>query len=641
MERWTNIHVHQISDICLGEERIDERSAYEFLHTLIKNTLSASGEKWKKLGLIKQFTQLNHFDSKKVIEHLKEAAFSEIYRPLEIIVISNLKGGTKKILILRKSPLSNLLSEILQVNIVNYRLWYSHLFRILKRKDYIYDQLASDIYYSSQILTIFKMGTRWVLLLMTICMAFFCRRYKVKQGSSAKASVGIDYWQRRFRPDEMNEVFWIKESEIPLQNLYNLETREFDHKSHEEFAKIGMRRVRLLTRPWELIRFISDRRHQNNSANLYLITPNRSFIKRIPKLFGALLRCPVNSRERFWICIQLLSFKYSVQYWENIYEQLNIRLLSSIVDTDPGKLAKAQSMENRNGFFTGSHWSNFPMIRGDNQKCYDILLAWGDHFIDNILNPYPSMLKMPVGYPLDYCFKLHKSASNELRERYPGKFILLYVDNIVAQDLPYSRKMQFDMYQMFCDLFNEHENLIVFVKPKKAHTFNEAVNSLPELVRHMDSDKIIVFSPSSIEAKLGPSRIGMASDLVVGMGISSAAAECQFAGIPAFHADLTNFSDNEFANRGDGEIVFRNVDSLKTAISKYITEGQINGKIDFRPYYDMLDPFQDGQTYRRIGFIMKTVFDLVQQDKSRLEMAKIVKQRYERIVSDLASNDIT
>jgi hypothetical protein len=124
----------------------------------------------------------------------------------------------------------------------------------------------------------------------------------------------------------------------------------------------------------------------------------------------------------------------------------------------------------------------------------------------------------------------------------------------------------------------------------------------------------------------------MASDLVVGLGISTTVAECQFAGTLGFHADLTGFMDNEFGNKGLGKIVFRDVDSLKNAIIDVIENGASKKYLEYKELYYTLDPFQDGNAYRRIGFVMRNLQDLLNRGLSREDTVSIARERYDNLI---------
>ena len=85
-----------------------------------------------------------------------------------------------------------------------------------------------------------------------------------------------------------------------------------------------------------------------------------------------------------------------------------------------------------------------------------------------------------------------------------------------------------------------------------------------------DNKKIIknnkITEKTSQETKIPPIYPGLASDLVIGLGISSAATECYFGGKMAFHVDLTGLSENNFRKTGNNQFIFKELDDLEKVI---------------------------------------------------------------------------
>jgi hypothetical protein len=148
-------------------------------------------------------------------------------------------------------------------------------------------------------------------------------------------------------------------------------------------------------------------------------------------------------------------------------------------------------------------------------------------------------------------------------------FILSYFDNIYDTRqgwLPYTEAMQAGIYKMLISLLEEYDHVIVFLKPKRRWTHKVVAAKMPEIGEFVNRGRIEIFYGDNDRTKAVPADIAIASDLVVGLGISTAAAEAYFAGCLAFHADLTPMPNNEFGNRGLGKIVFRDIPSLRKAI---------------------------------------------------------------------------
>ena len=220
-----------------------------------------------------------------------------------------------------------------------------------------------------------------------------------------------------------------------------------------------------------------------------------------------------------------------------------------------------------------------------------------------------------------------------LRSEYPGKFIFSYQDNSVSNDLPLSKKMQIDMHRMLLSILKKYGDVVLFLKPKRERLLNIALKAVPELQDYIHRGRIRIFFGETPGTRAVPAEIGIASDLVVGLCLSTVAAECFFAGTVAFHADLIGFVNNGFSNRGLGKVVFRDVASLEKAITKRIVGEDRLSYDDYREYYYGLDPFQDEKTSQRVGFLMKKMQEGLEQGSSRSEIVSRIKKEYDTYLS--------
>jgi hypothetical protein len=245
-----------------------------------------------------------------------------------------------------------------------------------------------------------------------------------------------------------------------------------------------------------------------------------------------------------------------------------------------------------------------------------------------------------IGYPSDHYFEKRRPKAISLRNKYAGKFILSYQDNVMANDLPYSKNMQIQVHEMLLSILKEYDDVVVFLKPKREYVFNAVIKEVPELREFIDKGRIVTFFGKTSRTKAVPAEIGMASDLVVGLGISTTAAECQFAGTLGFHADLTGFRNNEFGNRGLGRVVFRDITSLHKAILEQIQNSSARTCSDCKVLYETLDPFQDGNAYRRIGFVIRDLQDLLNRGLSREDAVSMARKKYDKFIKETYKEQI-
>ena len=626
----------QIDDFVSGEELVDGCAAYDAVHTKLKRMLERAGDLWVQNTAVQGFASKNKCNLVKIKEHLKEAAFCCCYRPVELSVIAKIRSkGACCRLLLRKTPFSDLLAkELMPDAVLFYPVVFSHRFPIGNRDTYLYDELISDSYFSDRFQVFYFFATRWFFLVVNTIIAFFRRGVGVKLAEYPGANIGVELLQSRVKLNEINDFFWLKDSQIDPKSVFSLERHEVDSLSENNINALGINRVALLEYPWQLFKRM---RSAGKRGKIFMyITADIGYVRRTIVPLIIVFVSLVKWDETAWLRFQLARYLCRVFYWKSIYDQLNIKILSSIIDIDADKLAKAQALEMSGGFYTGSHYSNFPAIRVDNQKCYDILFTWGPHFASNILNRYPALGVFNVGYILDYYFEQHRLPARTLRAQYPGTFILSYQDNIMANDLPYSWKMQADIHTMLMKILDENDHVVLFLKPKRKAVFETVIAKVPGIEERIREGRIVAFLGETEHTKAVPAMIGMASDLVVGLGVSTAAAECQFAGTPAFHADLSGSIQNEFANKGLGRIVFRDIDSLHKAITDRICGYDTTGNEEFRKLNEGLDPFQDGQAYRRVGFVIEKVQELMDQNLPREKAVECVVGLYSRYVGSTA-----
>lgn len=500
----------------------------------------------------------------------------------------------------------------------------SHRFIIKKRKGYHYDLSICKKYYYDKYDCILHACKLWgISLLNNVVYRLFLKRNINLKNVKSISNIGVELIRSRIKLDEINDIYWVINSGINPRTVFGIEFENYDDKSKEVLHKLGIQRIKVISNP---LQWIKNLMKKDDSSCRYVFiggVKQKNTFFHLLKLVRKLFRWD----ESAWLLYQEYIYSYNTEKWKFIYDQVKIRTLWSQYDLDSEKLAKAQALENLDGLFMGSHWSNIPIDSIETRKHNDVLFTWGEHFIKNYFNKYPHLGIFIVGYPLDYYFKEKKLKATAIRSKYQGKYLLSYHDNVASNDLPNSKKMQLDIYKEIIALLECRDNLVVFLKPKRKHTLDEVLEALPILKQYIINNRIVVFLGDTPRTKAVPAEIGIACDLVVGLGISTAAAECYFAGTVAFHADFTDFNNNEFGNHGLNKIVFRDIENLRNAIQK-----QINGEglshDDCRKYYEMLDPFQDGKANIRAGFVIKKLQEAFQSGLSRGEAVKWAQKKY-------------
>jgi len=633
LQRLAGVSLVQINNVVLGNERINGISAFEAVHTKLRIMLQDVEKKWDENREINDFAIRNRFNISKIKNHIKERGYYLLYRPVEIGIIADIKTKEKHCFMFKKTPFTPMLKNAFGDNtVLFYRVSFSQYFHVIHRNDYTIDTHIR-IYYSSNLKPFLCISAKWIRALVNLVLLKICVDGKVKEDLS-QANICVEQLQSRYRQDDINDLFWFEGSQINPDNVVVLETENIDLESRQMFAGIGVKRVRVKPNPLLLVRRIILRRKEELSS-AYVEAEAAFLAKAIFTMLKCMKYIFVCS-EASWIASQFADYKFSTLYWLSVFKQLNSKLLWTMNDGDNDKLSKAQAVEMLNGIYAGSHWSNFPLVDLPCDKHYDVLFTWGEHFKRNIFCDNDYLEVFTAGYPSDHYFVKLAKKSEGLRKKYDDKFVLSYQDNAMANDMLCSISMQINMHEMLLSLLEENSHVVIFLKPKRRYVFEKMIEMVPRISDFIKAGRIVTFFGDTLRTKEAPAMVGMASDLVVGLGISTAAAECYFSGTLAFHADLTGFTNNEFGNKGLGNVVFRDIKNLKNTIQDCINNGVSERYQEAKGIYHMLDPFQDGQAYKRVGFVLRNLQELLSQGHSREEATEIVKDRYNDYVQAAA-----
>jgi len=617
-----NVEIQQLLDVVEGGEHIDGVSLYEVAQEKMIKSLKNWVETDEVNEKVREFCSKYQFDTVKFKTHLKERAYPHVFKIFEMATIAQRISGEKNSLFLiRQSPFVKLFRCVLEKQLYLYSSVLAHLMTIDEREDYCYDTRLNKKYFGSRLGSLWKYFQSWFAIIVLNGVNIF---RKSNNPSNDHIKIGVELLQGKFKTDIVNDLYWLKESGINPENVCSFEVPTYDQESSDALSRTGIIRCNVINNPFKLLAHLL----RGGKNDRHVIVPS---IRTSLKTWLHMLRLSVlimNWNEKNWLKYQESVYVFGVCYWESIFKKMNVRLLWSMYDIDPQKLAKAQALENINGLFMGSHWSNNPSYELNNQKCYDVLFTWGEHFVKNHFRHYPYLGVFLTGYPCDHYFEGLKLSADEIRAQFPSKFILSYHDNMMAHDLALSMNMQVDIHNMFIALLKVHPDLVLLLKPKREFIFENIKKRVPELNEYLEQGRIKIFLGKLSRGKEIPALIGMASDLVLGIGVSTAATECYFSGTISFHADFTPFLSNAFAQQGLNKVVFTNVSSLNQAIEERILKKNLLLHIDYRECYESLDPFQDGKAYMRTGFVIKILHQALSNGTSRIDAINQAQEKY-------------
>ncbi len=306
-----------------------------------------------------------------------------------------------------------------------------------------------------------------------------------------------------------------------------------------------------------------------------------------------------------WIRSKIVQLRVEVNYWESFYHEFNIKIHYDEDPTGTKNVAQSMAMDNVHGI-------RFSKQRSENVSYpsteigfypYQIYFGWGVRTAEHLkANLNINKFMIVSGFSYNTVDNEKKAWANQMRNNLKKngvKFIISLFDNTFSREYHYSSKLIENLYLPILEWASTDSEIGIIIKSKKSHIFEdlkqvkEKVDELVLVGRCLNLDDIIGRPP--VDAAL-------ASDIAVGVGISSAVGEAIIHGIPGVHLDTTCQYKHAFYSVGKEQVIFDSVDKLMQSLKSY--KANSNGIENlglFKGFEDLLDPFMDGKGGERIG----------------------------------------
>ena len=557
---------------------------------------------------IKRFTDDSNLNQDKANQFLTVHYFPYIHRFIEMKSLSAYLGLNDSQILLLKSAISPFTSNLENSNVINYQMIISGLFGIKYREHYYFDIThLMKPYFTPRRLFFLKE------IMKSISLIMYSVSFKgPKDSTNVKPNyLGIEMLQRRINPKATNDLFFVKNEELNDSECCLIEesiyTAHYKKDSYEIIDSRDYARLKF----FDYKAFLDQKRDgeidkEYGTYFLLKIVQFKVFFKKILGFLPYLFVFSPNQKLNIFL---LKKYDFDSYIWSEIYKKFNIRLVWTMLDGGYQQASKSQAIEKNKGLYCGSHWSNYPMISVFCYKPYDVLFSWSDHFEKLFMNEFPHSECYKVGYTSSDYFEYHKHSARKLREEYPGKFIITMNDNIFHNDILIAESHYDSFYTLATRLLDQNENVVVFIKPKRVGVFHEKIKSFDKLQSYIDIGKARLFSPSHERSKIPPAELAMASDLVIGLGISTTSLESFIAGTPAVNLDLNKYPNNEFCTKGMNKVVFDDLNKIVDLIPEYQTKTKASILKGQEEYYKILDPFLDQNSGIRIAKKLKNILN--------------------------------
>ena len=608
----------KLGNLSYSENILGNRTIYETIQEETKRDIFSflGSKKFKKsLSSYKKEESLN---DQKLNYFLVTQIYPFFYRAREIISLIEFEKINPDILLLKKPHLQSITIENTNIPIRNYKILFSNHFRISMRDDSLYDGFIYRKYNSSKISLIIKEFLKKVVIFSNY---FVFKDSATENSDSSKKSIGVELLQSRINLSETNDLFFIDTSIIDDEQICLIEYDEkpsigklflsninkrnepklkYGKKSYDVISNRKFSRLKILN----IINLLSQKYvgEVNSSYRIknlaILIGPSHLF-SYLLSVIGVLL---FHWKKDKYLKLLLMQYDFDSTSFSKIFNEANLKILWTMYDGGEDALIKSQAIEISGGYFCGSHWSHYPITCIDNQKCYDVLFTWSDHFSKMLNEYYQSKKTYIVGYPSTDYLEKYIDEARRIREMHSENFLITFNDNTYFNDGPVSEESYYSFYNLALEVLEKYDQTVIYLKPKRSNHFKRYIKNNKRLDKYIDEGRLNLLISDHSRSKVPPAFPALFSDLVIGLGLSTTTMESTISGALSFNIiNEMVFKHNEFYKKGLNKIVFNNKETAIKAIDKVITHKDNDDYLESLEHYKILDSFLDQNAKTRIS----------------------------------------
>lgn len=442
---------------------------------------------------------------------------------------------------------------------------------------------------------------------------------------SVHCSEGIDLKKR-------NEIFWLPGSNInPEQILLYFDRtsyiissvyKAFINKNFlNKIGSMGMRWIFLERNP--LLRLKPIWIPQKSLSGL---------VAKLRKRHNLMMYKKDVPLER-WVSMTSKELLFSFSYWMSFYKAFNIKIDIDIQESGYNNVCKAITLDILGGVLVGFQRSEFfgpkGLFLGDFP--HHIFFSWNKRGIENLVeNDNRNNSYIISGYCYDYALNELPQECDLLKRKLNksgASFIVAIFDNNFGSHSHFSKKIIKLFYESFFNWMLQESDIGLILKPKNYAFLTKNLPGIEDIVKKAQlTGRCVILSNSQGRF---PSNISRASDVAVGIGISTALLEAVLPGTRGVLCDLTHCRSHFFYKKGYNKIIFDNVELLIDSLRQYkIGTNDKSDLGDFSLWLDLLDPFRDGKAHNRIGNYLYFLHKGFEQGSSRKTIIKNANKQY-------------
>ena len=334
--------------------------------------------------------------------------------------------------------------------------------------------------------------------------------------------------------------------------------------------------------------------------------PNKKDVINYPKIL-------INNSIDSWMSKNVNILIDEINYWCEFYKKFNVKINFIIGEGHPKYIARriAADLNDSNCIIVRKQRSELftPIEMFSHYHPVNIFFTFNNRAKDYLIpNTNRINTLVAAGHTSDYIISKENSNVELLKQNLIDngvKYTICLLDNVYSRFYDTSKKEISLFYNTFLDLLFNDPSIGIIIKSKKSMV----IDNLPEISKKVkDAEEKGRCIRIKNEWGRFPLEGALASNLSIGVSISSAIIEIASMGLPAVMYDMSRFYTHEFYLKGRNKIIFDDLEVLVEKIKK--SKNNINSSLGrWKDLNYELDPFNDGKSNYRIEEYINNCLD--------------------------------
>jgi len=363
--------------------------------------------------------------------------------------------------------------------------------------------------------------------------------------------------------------------------------------------------------------------------------PSLLYVSYLVQTLGSCLmmffHCLFSCKKELWAYWKTLTLLLSTaNFFEAFFRMYQVKGHFALHEGGRDMAAANLAIEAVGGVDFCTHWSSYDVMSMTMGKGHDVCFNWGPFFTKHFFSqPYYSIKNyIYSGYIFDSFFENCEVRSKIHRQRLFKEgvdFIICFFDQNTWADRPLWNAGAENLYRRLFELVLQDPRLGLILKPKKVGP-KVKLPSIASLCEKAEATQRCLI----LEGDVFPNEASQASDLTIGLGVSSTSAvESALAGVRTITYDLENNHEHPFYKGGYRNMVFDNLDEMFHAMAQFRRDPKSLPEFgNYSLVLPEIDPFLDRKASRRVGQYMFHVINSLKQGKNKEDSIKAANAFY-------------